>query len=489
MRRWSLLIVAIAIHVITLSASADEQEKKLIEAAWQTDLPAVTQSLADDWKRDNAIAARKIWPSFRGRAARGIAVGQNLPDQWNAEKGEGVRWKTPIPGLGNSCPVVWEDKVFVTTAVSSAGITKLKIGLYGAGDSANDKSRHSWRLYCLDHATGRVLWHRVAHEGVPPVRRHTKSSQANSTPATDGKHVVALFNSGGLHCYDMEGKLLWKQDLGVLNSGAFDVVDLQWGFGSSPIIYGNTVIVQCDLQTDSFLAAFEINSGQQVWRVPRDELPSWGTPTICETARGPLLIANATNFVRGYDARTGKLRWKLARNALITVPTPIVGHGLIFVTSGYRPIQPIYAIKLNAVGDISLDEELNSNNHIVWSKARGGPYLPTPILYGIFFYTCGNDGIFTCYEARTGKLIYRKRCGSGAATSFTASPVAADGKIYVTAESGVVTAIKAGPEFEILSRHPIGEYCLSSPAIAGGQLLRRTQSHVIAIGAEKNHAE
>jgi outer membrane protein assembly factor BamB len=474
MRLLSLFFVAIAIHAITLPASADEPVKKLI---------------ADDWRRDNAKAARKTWPSFRGIAARGIAVGQHLPEQWNVEKGEGVRWKTPIPGLGNSCPVVWNDKVFVTTAVSSAGIAKLKIGLYGAGDSANDKSKHSWRLYCLDHRTGRIVWQRVAHEGVPPVSRHTKSSQANSTPATDGKHVVALFNSGGLHCYNMDGKLLWKKDLGVLNSGAFDVADLQWGFGSSPIIYENMVIVQCDLQADSFLAAFEIDSGKQVWRVPRDELPSWGTPTVCETAGGPLLIVNATNFVRGYEARTGKLRWKLARNAFITVPTPIVGHDLIFVSSGYRPIQPIYAIKLNAVGDISLDEKQDSNKHIAWSKSRGGPYLPTPILYGNHLYTLGNDGIFTCYEAKTGTQIYRKRCGNGAAASFTASPVAADGKIYVTAESGVVIAIKAGPEFEILSRHPIGGYCLSTPAIAGGRLLLRTQSHVIAIGTTKNVAE
>ena len=223
--------------------------------------------------------------------------------------------------------------------------------------------------------------------------------------------------------------------------------------------------------------------------MPRDELPSWGTPTICETASGPLLIVNATNFVRGYEARTGKLRWKLARNAFITVPTPIVGHDLIFVSSGYRPIQPIYAIRLNAVGDISLDDKKDSNKHIAWSKSRGGPYLPTPILYGNYLYTLGNDGIFTCYEAKTGQQIYRKRCGQGSAASFTASPVAADGKIYVTAESGVVTAIKAGPEFEILSRHPVGEYCLSTPAIAGGQLLLRTQSHVIAIGAKKTGAE
>lgn len=445
--------------------------------------PAPVAADASDWRRDQDIAAQDTWPSFRGPGARGIAVGQYLPARWDVTTGEGLRWKTEIPGLANACPIVWKDKVFVTTAVSSAGNTDVRIGLYGAGDAANDTSKHSWRLYCVDRVTGDVLWHRVAHEGIPPVKRHLKSSQANSTPATDGKHVVTLFNSGQFSCFDMRGELLWETNLGVLDSGAFNDVDYQWGFASSPIIYQRSVIVQCDIQRGSFIAAFEIESGKEIWRMARDEMPSWGTPTIHETDRVPLLITNATNHARGYDARTGRELWKLAGNAAITVPTPIVGHGLAFVTSGYRPIQPIYAVRLTAVGDITLVDDEDSNEHIAWSTPRGGPYLPTPLLYGDYLYTCGNNGAFTCYEAKTGVRVYRARCGNSKAKSFTASLVAADGKIYATAESGVVMAIKAGPEFEIVSTHAVGEYCLSTPAIAGGLFIVRTQKHLVAIGS------
>ncbi|MDP6466296.1 MAG: PQQ-binding-like beta-propeller repeat protein [Pirellulaceae bacterium] len=487
MKRNSCFVFVAVIHLLVAVGSADEKESKLIDAARRGDLsaePVQVVTDANDWTRDNGVAAHDTWPSFRGRGARGIAVGQDLPEQWDVTKGEGVRWKTAIPGLANSCPIVWKDKVFVTTAVSSAGNTEVRIGLYGAGDAANDTSEHSWRLYCVDRVTGRVLWHRVADEGVPPIRRHLKSSQANSTPATDGKHVVALFNSGQFSCFDMDGKLLWETNLGVLDSGAFDDADYQWGFGSSPIIYQSTVIVQCDIQQESFIAAFEIESGKEIWRMPRDELPSWGTPTVHETACLPLLITNATNHVRGYDARTGRELWKLAGNAAITVPTPIVGRDLIFVTSGYRPIQPIYAVRLNAAGDITLGEDEDSNEHIEWSTSRGGPYLPTPILYGDYLYTCGNNGVFTCYNAKAGKRMYRRRCGNSTAISFTASPVAADGKIYATAESGVVISINAGPKFEVAGTHTVGEYCLSTPAIAGGLFIVRTQKHLIAIGSE-----
>ena len=474
--------------VVSLSRSTASSKRGYTRSFSQPDV-AVNVDTRHNWTRDNGIAAKDAWPSFRGRGARGIAVDQNLPDQWDVPNGQNVRWKTPIEGLANSCPIVWKDKIFVTTAVSSEGNTKLRIGLYGEGDAAGDKSEHSWRLCCVDRQSGKILWQREADKGVPPVKRHLKSSQANSTPATDGKHVVALFNSGGLHCYDVDGKPLWKRELGVLDSGAFNDKDYQWGFASSPIIFQDTVIVQCDIQQDSFLASFEIASGEEVWRVPRDEIPSWGTPTVYETPQCPLLITNATNYVRGYDARSGVERWRLTRNAAITVPTPFVAHDLIFVTSGYRPIQPIYAIKLDATGDISLGDDEESNEHIAWSNDRGGPYLPTPIVYGDYLYTCANNGIVGCHEAKTGKRIYRARCGEGAATSFTGSLVAADGKIFVTAEAGVTFVIKSGPKFEVLGTNKLGEYCLSTPAIAGGVMVFRTQQHLVAIGLTQTPQE
>jgi outer membrane protein assembly factor BamB len=468
---------------ISVSQTDPSSLRTFTRARATVSTPSTITATGDDWTADSDVAAGDNWPSFRGPHARGIAARQNLPAEWNLEEGQGLRWKTPIPGLANSCPVVWGDKVFVTTAVSAKGNTEIRIGLYGAGDAADDASQHSWELFCLNHKTGEVVWRKVAEEGLPQVKRHLKSSQANSTPSTDGRHVVALFNSGGLHCFDMDGTLLWQKQLGVLDSGAFNDPDYQWGFGSSPIIYRNTVIVQCDLQSDSFLASFEIESGREIWRTPRDEIPSWGTPTVYETPHGPLLITNGTNFVRGYDPRTGAELWRVGPNAAITVPTPIVGRDLIFVTSGYRPIQPIYAVRLNASGNISLADGEQSGPFVAWSHDRGGPYLPTPLLYGNYLYTCGNNGIFTCYEATTGRQVYRERCGNSQAGSFTASPVAADGRIYVTAESGYMFSIQAGPKFELLGTHSIGEYCLATPAIAGGSILLRTQKHLMAVGA------
>ena len=421
-------------------------------------------------------AESDTWPSFRGLGARGIATDQNLPDDWDRETGRNVAWQTPIPGLANSAPIIWKGRTFQTTAVSSTGTSSVKIGNYGAGEAANDDDEHSWRLYCLDTATGRVLWHQESHKGLPNVRRHTKSSHCNSTPATDGKHVVTLYNTGGLYCYTVDGELLWSTQLGLLDSGAFDVPELQWGFGSSPVIDNNQIIVQCDIQKGSFIAAYDIATGDEIWKSERDELPSWGTPTVHSTESGSLLIANGYRFVRGYDAGTGEELWRLPGNSFITVPTPFVAHDLIFVTSGYRPVQPIYAVRLNARGDLAESES------IAWSRSRNGTYIPTPIVVDDYLYTLSGYGVLSCYEAVTGKPVYRQRVGNGFSSSFTASPVAADGRLYLTSESGHVSVVRAGVDFELLSEALIEEHCLATPAIGSGLLLFRTESSVLAIG-------
>ena len=232
-----------------------------------------------------------------------------------------------------------------------------------------------------------------------------KGSHANPTPATDGKHVIACFGSEGLYCYESDGRLLWRRDLGKLDAGWFLDPDYQWGFGSSPILYRNLVIVQCDVGKNSFVAAYDVATGKPVWTTPREEIPSWGTPTIYEDKEHAELVTNATKFIRGYDPLTGKELWRLGRNAEITTPTPVCGQGLIFVTSGYRPIQPIYAIRPGARGDITLAEKQETSAAIAWSKPRGGPYMPTPIVYGDYFYTCENNGLVTCFEAKTGKRL------------------------------------------------------------------------------------
>ncbi len=444
--------------------------------------PQTTTAIVEE-KR--AVTKPVNWPSFRGNEASGIADGQFPPIQWDAEKGTNIAWKTAIPGLANSSPIVWGDQVFVTTAISADPESKLRHGLYGDVKPSEDLSKHTWRIYSLDKKTGKILWEKVAFEGSPNVKRHPKSTQSNSTPVTDGKHVVALFGFGGLYCYDFKGNLLWKNDLGVLDSGWFYDPDYQWGYGSSPVLYDNQVIVQADLQKNSYIAAFNLKDGKLVWKTLRDEIPSWGSPTIVKTKNGTQIVTNGTNYVRGYDAKTGKEVWKLKNNSEITVPTPFVAHDLIFVTAGYPPTQPIFAIRTNATGDISLKEGTETNEFIAWSKSRGGPYMPTPVVYGDYFYTCGNNGVVTSYNAKTGERIYQKRLGGqGSAYAFTASPIAADGRLYFTSEDGEIFVVKAGPQYEMLAVNKMNEVAMATPAISDGMIFIRTLEHVYGIKAK-----
>ncbi|MGH9658837.1 MAG: PQQ-binding-like beta-propeller repeat protein [Bryobacteraceae bacterium] len=423
------------------------------------------------------------WPSFRGPQASGVAAVQNAPIRWNAEKNENILWKTPIPGLGHASPVVWGDRVFIATAVSSDPKSEFRHGLYGDVEPARDVSKHAWKIYCLDRLTGRILWERVAQEGVPKNKRHPKSSFAASTPATDGRRVIVYFGSEGLFSYDFDGKLLWKQDLGLQDAGWFFDPDFQWGAASSPIIYQDRVIVQCDRQTDSFLAAYDLSSGKRLWSAPRKEIPSWGTPTVYEGPKRAELITNGTKGIRGYDPATGKELWTLGPNSEVTVTTPIVAHGLIFVSNGYPPVQPIYAIRPGSSGDLTLGGGATSSDSIAWSAMRGGVYMPTPIVYGDYLYTCSNNGVLTVYQARTGERVYQRRIGEKGG-AFSASPVAAGGSLYFTSEDGEIFVVRAGAQYELLAANPMGEVLMATPAIAGGMLIVRGQKHVFAVGAK-----
>ncbi len=421
-------------------------------------------------------AAAQNWPSFRGPSASGVADNQNLPVSWDASQGTGIRWKTHIPGLAHSSPIVWRDQVFVTTAISSRADASFKRGLYGEGDASTDLTAQQWKLICLDRKDGKVVWERTAYEGTPKEKRHMKATYANSTPATDGEVVIALFGSQGLYAYDLTGKLLWKRDLGRLNVGAYDLPDYEWGTASSPIIYRDTVIVQCDQQKGSFLEALDRKSGRTVWRAERDELPSWGTPAIYPGKTRAELITNGANFVRGYDPATGRELWRLGGSSKITAPTPVFSGELIVVASGRRPEAPIFAIRAGASGDIT-----GRGKWVAWQKEQRGPYMPTPLIYNGYLYVLGNAGIFDCYDLATGKEIYRERLphqGSG----FSASPVASDGKIYLLSEDGDIFVVKAGPRFELLKRNAMGQPLMATPAISGGLLLTRTEHTLWAIG-------
>jgi outer membrane protein assembly factor BamB len=427
------------------------------------------------------VVTRSVnWPQFRGPSASGVADGQLPPTGWDAPKGTNVRWKTPVPGLGHACPVVWGDRLFVTTAVSGDPKAKLLPGAAGAAALVKESTEHTWLVLCLDKWSGKVLWERTAYKGVPQFKRHLKGTQANPTVATDGNRVVALFGSGGMYCYDFEGNLLWKSDLGVLASGWFYDRSYEWGFGSSPVLCRGKVFVQCDLDKGSFLAAFDLRDGKEVWRTPREEVPSWGTPTVVDGIGRPELVTNATKFARGYDPETGRELWRISRNSELTVPTPVFGQGLIFVTSGYGPIRPIYAIRPGASGDLSLKDGKTASDKVAWSTTRNGPYVPTPIVYGDYLYVCADRGTVTCFEAKTGKQVYRERLGGSA--QYTASPVAADGRLYFTSEENGVTVVKAGPKFEKLAVNPVGEVCMATPAISDGMIFVRGEHHLFAFG-------
>ena len=421
------------------------------------------------------------WPSFRGPNASGVVDGQQLPDTWNGATRENILWKIPIPGLAHSSPVVWGNRIYVTTAISSKGSATFKPGLYGDGDASDDRSPHKWMLYAIDKRTGKIVWERVAFEGVPREKRHIKSTYASASPATDGRVIVAWFGSQGLHAFDVNGNPLWKVDLGRVDMGAYDIPSFEWGPASSPIIWKDRVFLQVDTQTDDFVLALDALTGKTVWKTDRDEHSTWGTPTIVAGPSGEELVTNASKFIRGYDPNTGKELWRLGGSSNITAPTPILADGLLIVASGRRPERPIFAVRPGARGDLTLAKGATSNASVAWSKTGRGSYMPTPLAYDGILYVLNNDGIFDTYDLKTGQEIYRQRLepvGSG----FSASPVAADGKIYLPSEDGEIIVIAAGREFKRLAANSMGELVMATPALSEGVMYVRTASSLFAIG-------
>ena len=468
-------------NVLTFKRSSGTETAKGEEPK----VDAVSEPMAVE--STETFASTGNWPGFRGTGARGIADGIRAPGQWNVadddSKNENLLWKTPLEGLGMSSPAIWGDRVFVTSAVAEGKKQNVKIGLYGSVDSVEDDRKYEFQVICLDKKTGEVIWKRVANQAKPQVKRHAKSSHANPTVTTNGKKLVAFFGSEGLYCYDVSGTLLWKQDLGFLDSGWFYDPSYQWGFGSSPVIHKDKVIVQCDIQEQSFIAAYSLKNGEEVWRTNRDEIPGWASPTVHEFEDITMVITNGTKSARGYDFETGNELWTLKGHSEIVVPTPFVANNLMFVASGYRPIRPIYAIKPSARGNIDLAEGTSTNDAVQWSLQRDGPYMPSPIVYQGYLYSCANNGILGCYNAKTGEKIYRKRMKApGSALSFTSSPIAYDDQLFFTAEDGRVLVVKAGPKYELLRVNKLNADVLASPAVSEGVTIFRTTDSVIAVG-------
>jgi outer membrane protein assembly factor BamB len=418
------------------------------------------------------------WPSFRGGSASGTGTG-TPPTAWDLAKGTNVAWKTAIPGLGHSSPIVWGDRVFVTTAVATNG--KEAPPVTGVMDVvgvelAVDTGEHEWRLYSLDRATGRTLWQQAARKGRPRSRHHRKSSHASATPATDGQHVVALMGSEGLFCYDFDGKLLWKKDLGLLDMGQVGNPEIQWGPASSPVIAGDRVIVQNDGQDVSWVAAYELATGKQVWKTSRSEQPSWSTPLVVRHGDRTLVVTASPTAVRAYDAVNGKEAWRLDDEAQVRVPSPIVSGDLVIVTGGYPPGgKPILAIPLSSTKSVSRDK-------LPWRIDKGSPYTSTPLVSEGVLYALGDNGVLSVFDAGSGARLYQIRVGEGR-SAFSASPVAAGGHVYMAGEDGDVFIMRAGRTFQPVGIQPFNETIFATPAIDGNLLIVRTRGHLIALGS------
>lgn len=420
------------------------------------------------------------WPGYRGYMISGVLDNANLPLDFNFGTGTNIKWKVAVPGLGLSSPVIWDNKLFITTAVSKSDNSGFKPGIYGDVGSVNDASVHEWKVMCYDKNTGRLIWERTSYTGIPAIKRHPKSSHANPSVATDGRHVVAFFGSEGLYCYDMNGNLLWKKDFGILKSVFFTMPEAQWEFASSPIIYNGRVVIQCDVLENSFIAAYDADSGREIWKTSRDEYPGWCTPNIYMSNGKVCIAVNGYKHRGGYDFETGKEIWRMAGGGDIQIPSPVIGKDLIFFNSAHGRSSPVMAVRTGASGDITLKEDETSNSYVQWSKPRGGSYIHTMLLYRNRLYNVNWNGLVNCYDPETGNEIYSGKLGR--TNSFTASPIASDGRIYIVDEEGNIFIISDGDTFRVLAEIPMGENCTTAPSITDGMIYFRTQGHLYAVG-------
>lgn len=454
---------------------------------------------------NNEAAFRKLqkyhssdWPSFRGTGGRGVAEGFPLRTKWNANASagnvEGVLWETGVPGLGHSSPVVFGDKIFLTTAVARDGKAPLQVAAGGKPTAADDNGEQDWLLLCYDKTTGKELWRKTARTGKPRATRHAKATHANTSVCVDGKHVLAFFGSEGIFCYDVDGQLLWSRDLGVINISKYGI---GWGFASSPAIQDDRIAIVCDDPSNPYVAALSLSDGEELWRTSRKEIceRSWGTPLIHQQNGKTQVVVNGWPWILSYDLESGKELWRIEGGGDNPIPTPFEAHGWLYITNAHGGPAPIYVIEPEARGNLSVaseagDEddsdssaedstEAKSNRGVVWRSDTGGSYMSTPVVYGDYLYLGNSNGVIRCFNAKTGEVVYEKRLGRKA--GVIASLVAGDGKIYCASENGSVLVVAAGPEFKILATNDMKEPCLATPAISEGVMIYRTTKRLIAI--------
>lgn len=423
-----------------------------------------------------SMAYAENWPGWRGPGSLGVSSEKTFPVKWDMSKN--VRWKVEVPGLGHSSPVVWGNRVFVTTAESSDPSQDDWAKGFPMVQKKPDTADISWMILCLDRDTGKQIWKQTVIKTRPVNIRHLKNSYASQTPVTDGTFIYAFFGDQGMYCYDFNGNKIWSRDLGKFT------MRNNWGMGSSPILYKDLVIQTCDQEPGgSFIIALDKKTGNMVWKTDRDEASSWSTPYLYDKGARPELIVNATRAIRSYDPATGKIIWECRGPATaITTPTPTYSNGLIFVSSGFiaEQTRPVTAFRPGATGDITLKQGETQSKDIAWRQLTAAPYIPSPLAYGDYFYVLLDQGFIACYDAKTGKEVYGKtRIDAG--TNFSASPVAVGGNLYLMSEDGDVYVIAAGPKYELLAKNPVGESIMASPAISDGKMFVRALKHLYCI--------
>lgn len=448
---------------------ASAQEKPVSEER----STASTKLTADE---DGAEAAS--WPQFRGVGASGVGKG-DLPIEWDVESGKNILWKRKLDGLGHSCPIAFGDRVFLTTAVSETNDEKVATGFVGgSGESAIDSGIWRWQVAAFDLKSGIEIWRRTVATGVPTIKRHLKATHANSTPATNGQHVIAFFGSEGLYCLDIDGNLMWKKDFGRLHSGPYDAPKLEWGFASSPIIHADKVIIQCDCLNTGFVSVLSIKDGSELLRIKRDDVATWSTPAVIMTKTETQLVCNGYRQMAGYDLQTGKQLWTLHGGGDVPVPAPLIEQGVIFLSSGHGR-SSAYAISPDARGDITpTSHEGPLPKGLIWSQPRGGSYIPTPIIVGDLLYTCSDRGVLTVRDTRTGEPVHQERVGG----QYSASAIATAKHLYLCGENGTVSVVSTGTHYKIAASNDMQEPIFATPAIVGNRLVIRTAHHLYAIG-------
>ena len=420
--------------------------------------------------------APENWPQFRGPESRGIASGPNLPEHWSAS--ENIAWKQDVPGRAWSSPIVWGDRIFLTTAVSSSELETPKKGLYFGGNRSEPrKVQEQYRVLCLDLATGKVLWDQTVHQGPPQSPIHLKNSYASETPVTDGERLYAYFGNLGLYCFDLEGRTMWSKRFKPC------AIRNDWGTAASPVLHGDRLYIVNDNDEQSYLLCLDKRTGEEIWRVDRDEGSNWSTPYIWQNDQHTEIVTPGTGKVRSYDLE-GKLLWWFTGMSSITIGTPYSDDGLLYLSSGYvRDKQrPLYAIRAGATGDISLASGQTSNASIAWCQPMAAPYNPTTLLYDGRLYVLYDRGFIACFNSRTGEPLFeRVRIPRG--LRFTVSPWAYNGKVFCLNEDGVTFVLRAGDQFDLSHKNVLADddMCMATPAIVGDRLILRTSKRVYCV--------